>query len=97
MTEERIQIILDVRTSEEFVASHIKGAHHLDWYRPDFKETVSTFDKKVSYKLYCRSGNRSGQALQLMSSLGFLDLENLGSLEDAARKLKRPCEGPKAS
>ncbi|MBL7555236.1 MAG: rhodanese-like domain-containing protein [Bdellovibrionaceae bacterium] len=46
-----------------------------------------------AYKVYCRSGNRSGQAMQLMKSLGFKDVENLGSLMQASQRLSRKCEG----
>jgi hypothetical protein len=30
--------------------------------------------------------------MELMKSLGFTDVENLGSVEEAAQKLKRDCE-----
>ena len=92
MTQTHIKI-LDVRTAEEFKASHVIGATHLDWYQANFKDIIATYDKSASYKLYCRSGNRSGQAEQLMKALGFQDVENLGSLADACRKLKIACEG----
>lgn len=88
-------IILDVRTAEEFHEGHVMGAKNLDWLRSSFKDEIAKFDKNVSYKLYCRSGNRSGQAMELMKSLGFKDVENLGSVSDAAQKLKIACEGPK--
>lgn len=87
-------VILDVRTIEEYQSSHIQGSVHIDMLKSDFKDKVAELDKSKSYKLYCRSGNRSGQALRTMQSLGFEKLENLGSLQQAAKKLNKPCEGP---
>ena len=84
-------IILDVRTAEEFHAGHLIGARNLDWFQPSFKETIAQYDKNASYKVYCRSGNRSGQAMQLMKSLGFNDVENVGSVSEASQKLKILC------
>src|SRR6059036_293636 len=31
-------IVLDVRTSKEFVAGHIPGATNIDWYASDFEK-----------------------------------------------------------
>lgn len=89
-------IILDVRTAEEFQETRVTGAKNLDWFQPNFKDEIAKMDKTASYKLYCRSGNRSGQATQMMKSLGFKDVENLGSVADASKKLKIACEGRKA-
>ncbi len=96
MAESQTVIILDVRTPSEFEESHVIGAQNIDWYQTDFKDKIAKFDKQAIYKLYCRSGNRSGQASLLMQSMGFKSVENLGSVADASRKLKIACEGPKA-
>lgn len=89
-------VILDVRTQEEYNESHIKGAQQIDFLKSDFKDQVSKLDKSKSYKVYCRSGNRSGKAVELMKSLGFKDVENIGGLKEAAHRLKQPCEGKSA-
>ncbi len=89
-------VILDVRTQEEFQDSHVIGAQNVDWLEPSFKDIVATFDKNVVYKLYCRSGNRSGQATRFMQTLGFKEVENLGSLTQASQRLKIDCTGLKA-
>lgn len=88
-------VILDVRTPEEYSEIRVKGSQNIDWNGPDFKDRVAQLDRKASYKVYCRSGNRSGRAMELMKTLGFQDVENLGSVRDAAETLKRECEsGP---
>ncbi len=70
-------VILDVRTPEEFAEGHVEGAVLLDFYREDFAEQLAALDPDVSYVLYCRSGNRSGQTRALMSDLGFTDVEDV--------------------
>ncbi len=70
-------IILDVRTSEEFQMGHIKNAHNIDFYSPDFVTKISQLDKNKTYFIYCHSGNRSGQTFSLMKKLGFTTVYNL--------------------
>lgn len=84
--------VIDVRTTGEYSSGHVKDSTNIDFLKPDFKEQILKLDKTKTYKLYCRSGNRSGQAMKLMKSLGFKDVENLGSLSQAAKKLNRTCE-----
>lgn len=87
------RVILDVRTAGEFSEGRVQGAINIDVLENDFKDKVGKLDKAKTYKVYCRSGNRSGRATQIMKSMGFTDVENVGSLEQAAKKLKLPCEG----
>lgn len=89
-------IVLDVRTPSEYQESHVKGSTNVDFKNSSFKSEIEKLDKSKSYKLYCRSGNRSGQTLKIMKELGFKDVENLGSLSEAVRKLNGTCEGPKS-
>ncbi len=70
-------IILDVRTQDEFNQGHIEGAQNLDFYSPLFANELNSLDKNKRYFIYCRSGNRSGQTMQLMKQLGFKEVYNL--------------------
>jgi rhodanese-related sulfurtransferase len=63
--------VLDVRTPEEFAAGHVRGATLIDFYEPDFAERIAQLDRDAAYVVYCRSGNRSGQATALMAKQGF--------------------------
>lgn len=83
-------VVIDVRTAEEFAQSHVENALNLDVFDSGFQTEIAKLDKSKTYKVYCRSGNRSGQAERLMKSLGFQDVENLGSLSQAAKRLNRP-------
>src|SRR5680860_1871569 len=53
------QIVLDVRTPEEFREAHIADATLVDFYDSDFRDQIAALDRDVSYVLYCRSGNLS--------------------------------------
>lgn len=88
-------VVLDVRTKEEFQESHVQEAINIDVQKDSFAKEISKLDKKQAYKLYCRSGRRSGKALEIMKAAGFSHVENLGGLSEAAAKLKAKCEGKK--
>jgi rhodanese-related sulfurtransferase len=70
-------IILDVRTPAEYAEGHIAGAINIDFYSSEFEEMVKALDRDDTYFIYCRSGNRSGQARNLMEGLGFAEVYNL--------------------
>lgn len=71
-------VILDVRTPEEVEEGYIPGAIHLDIYRgQEFLDELEKLDKDKNYYVYCRSGNRSGQACALMQNAGFQKCYNL--------------------
>jgi len=70
-------IILDMRTLEEFNAGHIENAIMLDFYKQDFTQKLSQLDKSKTYFIYCSSGNRTGQALKIMKKLEFTNVYNL--------------------
>lgn len=77
-------VVLDVRTENEFEDGYIENAINIDIYLgQDFISEIEKLDKSKSYFVYCRSGNRSGQACAIMSKLGFEKAYNLlgGMLE----------------
>lgn len=82
-------IILDVRTPAEYRQGHIAGAQLLDYKSPRFSEGLKRLDKTKTYLVYCRTGNRSGRALGLMTSMGFGRIYHLshGITDWAAHKL----------
>lgn len=64
-------VILDVRTPEEFAEGHIAGAVNLDVQAKDFEKKLRALDRKKTYLVYCRTGNRSRKATVAMEALGF--------------------------
>lgn len=77
-------IIIDVRDQSEWDAGHLDGAELVPWNTGEFASQVTTMDPDAEYLIYCRSGNRAGQAQALMEDNGFTNVTNLGSLEEAA-------------
>lgn len=75
-------IIIDVRTKEEFDQERVKGALNIDLMSPVFMKEIQKLDQSKSYLLYCRSGNRSGQAEMIMRQIGFLKVQNLGGIPE---------------
>jgi len=70
--------VLDVRTDEEVEEGYIPGAKQIDFYRgQDFLDELEKLDKTKNYYVYCRSGNRSGQACVYMEKSGFTNAYNL--------------------
>ena len=60
-------VVLDIRTPEEFRDGHLPGARNLDFFAPDFRQRLEALARgDAPVLLYCRSGNRSGQALSLI-------------------------------
>jgi rhodanese-related sulfurtransferase len=70
-------VILDVRTPGEFAEGHIEGARLIDFQSGNFESEIAGLDKEATYAVYCRSGNRSGQAVAIMHDAGFHNVYNL--------------------
>ena len=72
------QIILDVRTLEEFEEKSIPGAILANILVPgEFMEVVQKLEKNSKIFVYCRSGIRSQKACNILDQLGFKETFNL--------------------
>jgi len=73
--------VIDVRTPGEFQMGHVRGAINipLDEVPQRVAEIAALPAPRV---LYCRSGNRSGIAVQMLKQAGLTDLYNGGGLFD---------------
>lgn len=82
MMEEEEVIIVDVRTQEEFEEAHIEGAIllTLDTIPEKAEETIP--DKNATYLIYCRSGNRSNQAANILVDMGYEKIYDFGGIID---------------
>ncbi len=76
--------LIDVRTADEVAAGSLAGALHLDIQDPGFETALAELPREDGYLVYCRTGNRSAQAIERMRELGFTDLVNGGAFEDLA-------------
>ncbi len=77
-------VIIDVRTPGEFASGHLEGAVNINVQSADFAAQVMELDKDGEYFIYCRTGNRSGEAIAQMSQMGFSDMINGGGVSEAS-------------
>lgn len=76
-------ILVDVRSEEEYNEGHIDGALLLpvDSINEDSaSEVIESKDSTVI--VYCRSGSRSSQALQILNGLGYENVYDLGAMSN---------------
>lgn len=66
-------IIIDVRTAEEYNEGHIKGAINIP---VDTIDNIS-YDKDDTIILYCATGVRSTNAVNILADMGYTSLYNL--------------------
>jgi len=70
-------VVLDIRTDAELAQARLPRAVHIDYHAPDFAHRLAALDRNTTYLLYCRSGQRSGEAREMMASLGFRDVVDI--------------------
>ena len=73
--------IYDVRTPEEYAASHVPSAELLpvtDIQAGKYPDVA----KDSPIAVYCRSGNRSADATKLLKDAGYTNIKDLGGLGD---------------
>jgi len=86
-------VVIDVRTKDEHNEGHIKLTDtQFDILNGDFQRAITEMDKDKTYYLYCRSGNRSGQAARMMKQEGFENVYNVGGFEELIRDGFEPNE-----
>jgi rhodanese-related sulfurtransferase/nucleotide-binding universal stress UspA family protein len=73
--------IVDVRSKAEFASGHIKGALNIPLEVVESK--ANELKKYPQVVVYCRSGNRSGQARKILMQSGLNNVIDAGSLSDA--------------
>lgn len=76
--------MIDVRTPGEYAGGHLEGAVLLDLNSGAFAAAIPSLEPDAEYVVYCRSGNRSGQAVAMMEQAGFANVTDLGGVGDAA-------------
>ncbi len=82
-------LVIDVRTEAEWNSGHVEGAILIPYDAIGGKIAAVAKDKSRRIYVYCRTGRRSGIAKETLEKLGYKDVVNLGSFEDAAKALKR--------
>ncbi|VYU09970.1 Thiosulfate sulfurtransferase PspE precursor [Clostridium tertium] len=74
--------ILDVRTEEEYNSGHIENSILItvDDIESKAEEILSNKDEKIL--VYCRSGNRSKKAADLLVKMGYTNVYDFGGIKD---------------
>lgn len=79
LEEKKDAQIIDIRTPEEFVAGSIDNAVNINFFDKDFKEQLDKLDKTKPVFMFCKSGGRSGKAINTFKELGFETVYELGT------------------
>ena len=73
-------ILLDTRTREEYDQSHIPGALLIPHTEIAQRAADELPDKDQLILVYCRSGNRSKQASEILAELGYTNVKEFGGI-----------------
>jgi rhodanese-related sulfurtransferase len=80
LSEDKELIILDVRTRDEYIMGHIKGAINIP------NETISNTkpdllpDTDKTILVYCQGGMRAGSAVRKLKRMGYKHAYNMGGI-----------------
>ncbi len=72
--------LVDVRTPAEFAEGHVKGSINIPL--DQVPNQLAQFKGKDQIIVFCRSGNRSGQAKMILERNGFKNVTNGGTWQD---------------
>ena len=73
-------LIVDVRTGEEYNEGHLEGALLLPVQELEERLDELPMDKPII--VYCRSGNRSRSAAEILVANGFTMIYDMGGISD---------------
>jgi rhodanese-related sulfurtransferase len=72
--------LVDVRTPQEFAAGSVRGAINIPL--DQVQSQLEKFKNKKHIIVFCRSGNRSNQALSILQQNGFNNVTNGGTWQN---------------
>lgn len=76
--------LVDVRTAEEFGDGYIPGAINISLQ--ELEQKINRIPKDKPVIVYCRSGNRSSFAVNILRQAGYTEVYDLGGIIDWARQ-----------
>ena len=82
-------VIVDVRTPQEYAAGHVDGAINIEHGAIAQGLATAGVTKDDKVLLYCQSGVLSGKALNTLKDLGFTKAENVGGIAQARKVLAK--------
>jgi len=81
-------VLLDVRTLEEYREGHIPGSKNISLQQLDKVYSVVK-NKDTALFVYCHSGARSSQAVNLLQRKGYTSVTNIGGIASYSGKVER--------
>lgn len=78
ISTEKEHVLIDVRTPAEFASGHIEGAINIPVEEIGSRLSEVPTDKTLV--IYCRSGNRSAQATNILLGAGYSGIYDLGGI-----------------
>jgi phage shock protein E len=80
-------LIVDVRTPSEYAEGHIPSSVNLPLDTLKGVAATELPNKDEEIYVVCRSGNRSSQAQNILESLGYTNISDIGSVFDWPEEL----------
>jgi len=85
-------LIIDVRSSFEYQASHVPGAIHIPFWTAFTTDKLDSYKKTEPVVLYCEHGPRAGIAKLAISLSGFENISYLAGHMTAWKKAGLPVD-----
>jgi phage shock protein E len=79
--------LVDVRTPQEFAEGNVVGSVNIPLDKIDAQ--LAKFKNKENIIVFCRSGNRSGQAKLILEQNGFTNVVNAGTWQNVQSLLNQ--------
>lgn len=70
-------VLLDVRTPEEFQAGNIPNSVNIDFNSEEFDSLIQDLDPSKTYYVYCQGGVRSTKSCAKLDEAGLKNVVNL--------------------
>ena len=80
--------LIDVREEDEYAAGHIPASINIPLSKIESAQGEIT-DLDTPLFVYCRSGNRSGQAVAWLKQAGYSKVKNIGGIADYSGKTEK--------
>jgi len=85
-------LVIDVRTPEEVAEGRLPGSMNINFLSEDFAQEIGVLNKKATYLIYCRTGNKSRKAVDLLQKAGFKHVYMLDGGITAWKEAGKPIE-----
>lgn len=78
--------LIEVREEDEYAEGHIPASINIPLSKIESAQREIITDLDTPLFVYCRSGNRSGQAVAWLKQAGYSKVKNIGGIADYSGK-----------